>query len=51
MHCRSILILQVSLCLCALLLGTRHIQAADWPMWHYDAARTAASPEVLPAEP
>ena len=22
--------------------------AADWPMWRYDAGRTAASPEVLP---
>ncbi|MHC4395547.1 MAG: outer membrane protein assembly factor BamB family protein [Planctomycetota bacterium] len=24
--------------------------AADWPMWRYDAAHTAASPEELPAE-
>jgi len=24
--------------------------AADWPMWRYDAGRTAASPQVLPAE-
>ena len=23
---------------------------ADWPMWRYDAGRTAASPEELPAE-
>ena len=24
--------------------------AADWPMWRYDASRTAASPQELPAE-
>ena len=24
--------------------------AADWPMWRFDANRSAASPEVLPAE-
>lgn len=24
--------------------------AGDWPMWRYDAGRTAASPEPLPAE-
>jgi outer membrane protein assembly factor BamB len=24
--------------------------AADWPMWRYDAGRTAVSPETLPAE-
>ncbi|MEZ6035347.1 MAG: PQQ-binding-like beta-propeller repeat protein [Planctomycetaceae bacterium] len=24
--------------------------SADWPMWRYDAARSAASPEQLPAE-
>jgi outer membrane protein assembly factor BamB len=26
------------------------VLAADWPMWRYDAGRTAASPEELPAE-
>ena len=25
-------------------------RAADWPMWRYDAARSAASPEDLPAD-
>ncbi len=25
-------------------------EAADWPMWRYDAGRTAASPEELPDE-
>ena len=24
------------------------VEAGDWPMWRYDAGRTAASPEVLP---
>jgi hypothetical protein len=24
--------------------------AADWPQWRYDAGRTAASPQELPAE-
>jgi len=26
------------------------VHAADWPMWRYDASRTASSPEVLPSE-
>jgi len=26
------------------------VLALDWPMWRYDAGRTAASPEELPAE-
>ena len=36
--------------LLALLFVTPDGLAADWPMWRYDAARTAASPEELPAE-
>lgn len=26
------------------------VHAADWPMWRYDASRTASSPEALPSE-
>ncbi len=26
------------------------LRAADWPMWRYDAGRTAASPETLPED-
>ena len=26
------------------------VNAYDWPMWRYDAGRTAASPEELPKE-
>ena len=34
--------------LCAV-LATVSVSAADWPMWRYDMARTAAGPEELPA--
>jgi outer membrane protein assembly factor BamB len=30
------------------LLAIDGVQAADWPMWRYDAGRTAASPHELP---
>ncbi len=32
------------------LLLTGPALAADWPMWRFDAQRSAASPEVLPAQ-
>src|SRR5687768_11629734 len=36
---------------CALLLlAAAPARAADWPMWRYDAARSAASPQELPAK-
>ena len=31
-------------------LLTGPVLAADWPMWRFDAQRSAASPEVLPAQ-
>lgn len=31
-----------------LLVCSGSLRAADWPMWRYDAARTAATPEELP---
>jgi len=34
----------------AVVLGSPACLAADWPMWRYDAGRTAASPEELPAD-
>jgi hypothetical protein len=37
-----------SLSLAALLFS--HARAADWPMWRYDANRSAASPETLPKD-
>jgi len=36
--------------LAALALVTAPALAADWAMWRYDAGRTAASPEELPAQ-
>ena len=36
--------------LVTLLIVSPILHAEDWPMWRYDAGRTAASPEVLPAE-
>ena len=30
------------------LMGAADLAAADWPMWRYDAARSAASPHPLP---
>jgi hypothetical protein len=35
-----------------LLLVAANLSAAagDWPAWRYDAGRTAASPQELPAE-
>ncbi len=27
------------------------VPASDWPMWRYDAARSAASPQQLPSQP
>jgi len=35
---------------CLLLLLSITASAADWPMWRYDAGRTAASSEKLPAK-
>ncbi|MCA8982426.1 MAG: PQQ-binding-like beta-propeller repeat protein [Planctomycetaceae bacterium] len=34
---------------CLGICNASFLQAADWPMWRYDAGRTAASPEELPA--
>ena len=34
----------------SVLAGAATIQAADWPAWRYDAARSASSPETLPAK-
>jgi outer membrane protein assembly factor BamB len=34
----------------AWLTSTLHAPAADWPMWRYNANRTADSPEKLPAQ-
>ncbi len=43
-------VLAISLFVCAgWFAGTRAF-AVDWPQWRYDAGRTAASPEQLPAE-
>lgn len=39
----------VTLCVCALAAGTPG-DAADWPMWRCDAARSAVSSEQLPEE-
>ena len=33
-----------------LLTATTALHAADWPMWRYDAMRSAASPEELPPQ-
>src|SRR5438874_13587225 len=42
----------VSRCLAAaallLCLGAPAVQATDWPMWRYDAGRSATSPQQLP---
>ena len=32
------------------ILGNAASHAGDWPMWRFDAGRTACSPEVLPPE-
>jgi len=34
----------------AVVLLSGSLEAADWPMWRFDAARSAASPEGLPAK-
>src|SRR5207302_10044387 len=41
--------LRLALGLSLLLCLPVGMQAADWPMWRYDANRSAASPEDLPA--
>src|SRR5438270_643997 len=38
-----------SLGLLSALLFPAPLRGGDWPMWRYDAGRTAASPEELPA--
>lgn len=38
-----------SACVCLIVTGAKG-EAADWPMWRCDAARSAASPEQLPSE-
>ena len=43
------LLLAVSLVLLVLAFPQRGV-GADWPMWRYDAARTAVTPEELPAQ-
>ncbi len=37
-------------CLALSLLGPAAAGAADWPVWRYDARRSAASPQALPAQ-
>ena len=37
-------------CLLPLVLSPDAAFAVDWPMWRFDASRTASSPEELPAE-
>lgn len=39
----------LSTCVCLIISGTCG-KAADWPMWRYDAARSAASPDQLPSD-
>lgn len=39
----------LSLCFCILAAGSPS-EAGDWPMWRYDAARSAASSELLPTD-
>ena len=34
-----------------LLLPASHLFAGDWPMWRYDAARSAAAPDAIAAKP
>lgn len=34
-----------------LLLGALTLDAADWPMWRFDAGRTADSPQAMPDKP
>ena len=34
----------------SVLVGAATMHAADWPAWRYDAARSASSPETLPAK-
>lgn len=36
--------------LAALLIAPAHAQSADWPHWRYDAKRSNASPQELPAK-
>jgi len=46
--CRSVLCI---LCAsCGVWIAALPARAGDWPQWRYDAGRTAASPEALPAE-
>ncbi|MCH2131411.1 MAG: PQQ-binding-like beta-propeller repeat protein [Pirellulaceae bacterium] len=40
--------LRLIFCLVLMLLVSPSLLAADWPMWRYDAYRSAASPEELP---
>ncbi len=41
---------QLTLALIASFLYVAPTQADDWPMWRYDAGRTAASPNSLPSD-
>jgi len=42
---------QVAVCLVVLLAGGNEpSRASDWPMWRFDAQRTASSPHELPSE-
>ena len=38
------------LCVAVAIATTAHSHAADWPMWRYDAARSASSEQQLPDE-
>ena len=35
---------------CSLNVVTNSTRAGDWPMWRYDAARSGASPSIMPKE-
>ena len=41
---------QAALACALILLQTTFVLAADWPMWRYDANRSASSPDDLPEE-
>lgn len=42
---------EVSAVICSLLLSASVASAGDWPMWRYDAARSAASPDEIAPNP
>ncbi len=42
--------IRTTICLVAIFCGDPWLLAGDWPMWRYDAYRSAASPHELPAE-